>query len=156
MLGDQTKDAEIQGTLLGTYQVQGTLVESTCGPSAFGSTDKWNFSIKLSRDGSKLYWYNGSDIVEGAVDSDGQSFAFSTAVKGVVSDAAKGKKGCTLTRSDGLSGKLSGSGVEITGFTGKMIYQFAQTVDSDCAEAIASEGVIALPCTITYSLAASK
>lgn len=156
MLGDPTTDAEIQGTLLGTYKVQGTLVESTCGPSAFGSTDKWDFSVKLSREGNKLYWYNGAEIVEGAVDADGQTFAFSTTVNGVVSEAAKGKKGCKLVRNDGLSGKLDGSGASINGFTGKMIYKFAQTQDSDCSDAVAAEGVISLPCSISYSLVAVK
>jgi hypothetical protein len=60
------------------------------------------------------------------------------------------------SRSDGLFGKLAGSGAAITGSTGKMIYQFAQTANADCADAVADEGVIALPCSSTYSLAASR
>jgi hypothetical protein len=157
MLGDPNKDADIQDTLLGTYQVQGTMVQSTCGPSAFGSTDPWNFSVKLSRDGSNLYWYTGDDAVEGAIDSDGQSFSFATTVNGVISNAGTGgKKGCTMVRDDGLAGKLAGSGDAISGFTGSMTYQFSQTSDSDCSNAIAQEGATALPCSISYSLVASK
>lgn len=156
MMQEPGVDASIQGTLLGTFAVQGTLVSSTCGPSAFGATDRWDFDVKLSRDGSKLYWYTGEDRVEGQIAADGQTFAFSTTVTGKVSDAAKGKKGCTLTRADALTGKLAGTGEDIGGFSGNMSYQFGQTADSDCSEAAASEGVLALPCAMSYSLNAAR
>jgi hypothetical protein len=65
-------------------------------------------------------------------------------------------KGCTMTRSDSLVGTLNGSGEEISGFSGAMTYKFGQTPDSDCTEAVASEGAIAFPCDMTYTLVAAK
>ena len=153
---DTGQDNTMPGTLLGTYAVNGTLTNSTCGPSAFGSSEKWDFSVKLSRESSKLYWYNGSEVITGTIGSDGKSFTFTTTVTGKVNDAMKGQKGCAMTRSDALVGALQGAGDEVTGFTGAMTYRFGQTTDSDCTEAVAEEGVVAFPCDMTYSLTAAR
>jgi hypothetical protein len=153
--GDE-KDATIHGTMLGTYQVQGSLKDNNCGAQAFGSTDKWDFTVKLSRDGNKLYWYNGEESIEGDVGSDGQSFSFSYTVTGKMSDPVKNKAGCTMTRTDSLVGTLSGSGTDISGFRGTMTYEFGQTSDSDCTAAAVAEGATALPCGMHYSLVATR
>jgi hypothetical protein len=153
---DTGKDNTMPGTALGTYAVKGTLTNSTCGPSAFGSSDTWNFEVRLSREDSKLYWCNGSDVVTGAIAADGKSFTFTTSTSGKLTEGTKAVKGCTMTRSDSLVGTLSGTGDEIAGFSGAMTYKFGQTADSDCTDAVAAEGVVAFPCEMTYALVAAK
>src|SRR6186713_2713290 len=64
-------DAKIPGELLGTYGVEGALVESDCGEGALGSTDDWKFDVKLSRFHDDLYWINGREVIPGGIAADG-------------------------------------------------------------------------------------
>lgn len=143
------------GDLVGTFAVTGVLNESDCGPGAFGAPDPWKFEIKLSREDSSLYWYNGLEAVSGTVSSDG-SFVFKSGVQATMSEPAKGKPGCVLTRTDEFTGKLAASGDDVSGFTGTMRYSFKPEAGYECLETMASEGVIALPCSMTYTLKASR
>lgn len=143
------------GDLVGTFAVTGVMNESDCGPGAFGAPDPWKFEIKLSREDSSLYWYNGQEAVAGSVSADG-SFLFKSGVQATMAEPVKGRGGCVLARTDELSGKLAGTGTDISGFTGTMRYTFKPEAGSECVEILASEGVLALPCSMTYTLKAAR
>jgi hypothetical protein len=90
------------------------------------------------------------------VGADGTSFSFSSTTSVKVSEAAKGKPGCTIRRTDSASGTLQSSGSAVTGFEGKLGYAYAETQGSECAEQLASVNVIALPCALAYSMKGAK
>ena len=71
-------DAKVPGDDLGKFQVVGRLDSSTCGVGALGSTDLWEFELRLSRSPNELYWLNGREVVPGEIAEDGVSFEFDT------------------------------------------------------------------------------
>jgi hypothetical protein len=50
------QDAHEPGDRLGTFHATGTLVSDTCQAAVLGVTKDWAFDVKLSREGSTLYW----------------------------------------------------------------------------------------------------
>lgn len=144
-------DAKIPGDLLGTYSVKGTLTDNDCGQGALGSTDRWNFDVKLSRFHDDLYWINGREVIPGGVASDGVSFGFSTRVEGEVTPV------CVLSRSDEAKGKLSSDTVDVESFEATLTFTYSATKDSVCDEWIGSpESVAGLPCSMHYDLAGTR
>jgi hypothetical protein len=146
-------DAKIPGELLGTYEVEGTLEESNCGEGALGSTDQWDFDVKLSRFHDDIYWLNGREVISGSIDSDGVTFAFSTRVEGEVTPAARGRTACVLSRTDQARGRLSSDSLDVESFDATLTFAYTAVEGSDCETWTGSpDGVAALPCEMTYAL----
>ena len=144
-------DAKIPGDLLGTYAVKGTLAESDCGEGALGSTDRWNFDVKLSRFHEDLYWINGREVIPGGIAPDGVSFSFSTRVEGEVVPA------CVLSRADDAKGKLSSDTLDVETFDATLTFTYSPTQDSFCDEWVGRPDAVAgLPCSMKYDLSASR
>ena len=150
-------DAKIPGDLLGTYAVEGTLDDSSCGQGALGSTSSWNFDVKLSRFHEDIYWINGREVISGDIEPDGVTFSFSTRVEGEITPAGRGQPGCVLSRSDRADGKLSSKTADVESFRATLTFSFATAEGFDCEDWIGTpESVAALPCTMVYELTGSR
>ncbi len=151
------KNPKIPGNELGTYHVTGHLDASTCGPGAMGSTDLWEFDVKLSRDGHDLYWLNGKDVVPGRIAADDVSFAFDSRSVVQAEAAGKGKPGCTIVRTDTASGSLQGQAEDVTGFSGLMRFGYTAQPTSDCSDFVGvAGGFDGLPCEMSYRVSATR
>ncbi len=151
------KDAKIPGDELGTYHVIGSLESSTCGPGALGSSDLWEFDVRLSRDGNDLYWLNGEEAIPGRIAADGTSFAFDTRAVVQAVPAEKGNPGCAIVRSDTANGSLSSSSTDVSNFTGRMRFGYMPQAGSDCTPLVGVEGGFAfLPCEMSYLVKADR
>jgi hypothetical protein len=83
-------DAKAPGDLLGVYEVEGELTESTCGEGALGASDSWSFEVKLSRMENDIYWLNGKETIVGDIANDGRSFSIVSKVLVTVSEPGRG------------------------------------------------------------------
>jgi hypothetical protein len=147
-------DAKVPGELLGTYDVSGTLEDSSCGVGALGSTDKWDFDVKLSRFHEDIYWMNGREVISGGIEPDGVSFSFVTRVEGEIIPAGRGRPGCVLSRADRADGRLSSQTLDVESFEATLNFAYSAVEGTDCEEWVGTpEAVVALPCTMTYDLA---
>lgn len=144
----EQQDPKAPGEVLGFFAVSGTLQSDTCSAPSLNAPDKWSFDVKLSRDGSTLYWLNGREGIVGDIDASG-AFEFETRVDTKLADRRGAVKGCTIVRRDSASGSLKDSALR-----GKLTYAYSQTSDSDCSEqTTGADGTpFALPCSLTYSL----
>jgi hypothetical protein len=150
-------DAKIPGELLGTYGVEGALVESDCGEGALGSTDDWKFDVKLSRFHDDLYWINGREVIPGGIAADGVSFGFSTRVEGEVMPAGRGLEACVLSRSDSAKGTLSSDSLDVEGFEATLKFGYSAAAGADCEAWVGGpDSVAALPCSLTYDLTGTR
>ena len=153
-LGQQTEqqDPKAPGEVLGFFAVDGTLQDDSCGAESLNAPEKWSFDLKLSRDGSTLYWLNGREGIVGDIDDSG-AFSFETHLDTVLAQRRGAAKGCTIVRRDLASGSLKGSAL-----SGKLTYAYAQTKDSDCSEfATGVDGApLTLPCSLSYSLKGAR
>jgi hypothetical protein len=153
----KVEDAKIPGELLGTYDVSGTLEETSCGDGALGSTDEWDFDVKLSRFHEDIYWINGREVISGGIESDGVSFSFVTRVEGEIIPAGRGRPGCILRRADRADGRLSSETLDVESFEATLTFAYSAVEGTDCAEWIGTpEAVSALPCEMTYDLAGQR
>ena len=151
--GDGKKDAKIPGDELGVFQVVGKLDSSTCGPGALGSSDVWEFEVKLSRDDRDLYWLNGKTAIHGQIASDERTFAFDTRVEIEAAKPGPGSPGCVIQRSDSASGELDSAGADVQSFEGLLRFGFSPKAGGDCSPLIGvAEGFAALPCEMSYRL----
>ncbi len=151
------KDAKIPGEPLGTFHVIGQLEASSCGPGAVGSSDVWEFDVRLSRDGADLYWLNGAEAIWGSVAADGTSFSFDTQVAVPAIEAGKGQPGCTIIRSDSASGSLSSPSLDVRSFTGRLRFGYMPQGGSDCSPLMGVEGGFSmLPCEMSYLVEATR
>jgi hypothetical protein len=151
------KDDKVPGDELGSYHVISKLTTSTCGPGALGSSDVWEFDVKLSKDGHDLYWVSGPEPVPGSLAADDVSFAFAVDVVVDAIPAGKGETGCIIKRSDSGSGTLSSPTPPVTGFQGALRFGFQPQTGSDCQALMGVEGgFYALPCEMDYSMTAAK
>jgi hypothetical protein len=150
-------DAKVPGEPLGHYRVTADLQSSTCGEGALGSERKWQFEVRLSKQGSDLYWLNGREAIAGTIESDGVSFGFDTRIRVETSAAARGRFGCAIWRADSADGKFVAQGSEVTGFSGRLGFTYSPEANSDCSELIGVPGGFAgLPCAIEYAIAAER
>ena len=151
------KDAKVPGEPLGKFHVVGTMDSSTCGPGALGSSDVWEFDVKLSRDGNDLYWLNGQEPIYGRIAADGVTFAFDTRVAVPTVDPSPGYPGCVVVRTDTASGKLDSATGEVTQFAGLLRFGYTAQAGGDCTPVVGVEGGFsALPCEMGYDLAATR
>lgn len=155
-LGNGEEDPKAPGDQLGSFLVSALMDDSTCGEGALGSPDKWEFSVKLSKDGDALYWLNGKEAIVGDLEADGVSFNFDTHIVIPAIPPGKGQIGCNMSRSDKARGKLSNAD-DATEFAGDLDYEFTPSVESDCSPLIGVEGGFAmLPCAMHYEMTASR
>lgn len=155
--GEQTlddQDPHQPGDALGSFSVTGKLGDDTCGAESLSAPATWSFQVKLSREGSTLYWLNGREAIVGDIDKRG-SFGFQTHIDLPLAEKHGAAKGCTMVRSDSASGALTGSE---SSFTGKLSYAYAATADSDCSEFVTgTSGLpVGLPCSMTYALSGAR
>ena len=151
--GEQAQDDQNPhepGDALGSFAVTGKLGDDSCGAENMNAPLTWNFEVKLSREGSTLYWLNGREAIVGDIDKSGR-FEFETHLDLPLAPKRGAAKGCTIVRRDIASGALSSSSSELSG---KLTYAYDATADSECAEFVTgtSGAPLALPCRMTYAL----
>ncbi len=151
---EDDQDPHQPGDAIGFFSVTGKLGDDTCGAESLSAPATWSFQVKLSRDGSTLYWLNGREAIVGDIDKSG-SFAFETHLDLPLAEKHGAAKGCTIVRSDAASGALASSEASLKG---KLSYAYAATADSDCAEFVTgTSGLpLALPCSMTYALSGAR
>jgi len=150
-------DAKAPGDLLGVYEVQGELSESTCGSGALGASDQWSFEVKLSRLANDIYWLNGKETIVGDIAADGRTFTIASKVEVQVSEPGRGRAGCRVLRTDTAEGRLSDAGPDVEGFEGTLGFAYEAVKDSDCSDWIGTEGAVtSLPCELSYALTADR
>jgi hypothetical protein len=151
------EDAKVPGDEVGTFQVQAKLRDSSCGSNALGSKDTWEFPVRLSRDGSNVYWLNGREVIAGELASDGRTFDFDTVVSVTFSEAQPGRPGCRVARRDRARGVLADASTNAASFAGRLRYEFEAEPGSDCSELMLDPtGLAALPCVMEYSMRAAR
>jgi hypothetical protein len=151
---DGAQDPHQPGEALGFFSVTGQLGDDTCGAESLSAPATWSFQVKLSREGSTLYWLNGREAIVGDIDSSGR-FEFETHLDLPLAETHGAAKGCTVVRRDAASGTLAGS---LESFKGQLSYAYEATSDSDCSEfATGTSGTPqALPCRMSYALAGAR
>jgi len=149
-------DKPLPGNLLGTYQIVAQSETNTCGLAA---PDPWTFDAELSEDGTTLYWswMDGSPPLSNAMSSTSQATLLASEQVNVDGTADGGLGPCTMERDDTLQIDL-GSGTPPSTFQGTIGYAFSVPSGWNCADQLASAGgqYAVLPCTITYSMTATR
>src|SRR5690606_12198589 len=118
---------------LGMFQVVAELVESDCGKGALGSSDVWEFEVKLSKDYDQLFWLNGREVIPGVLARDGKTFEIESRVEVEVLEPARGGAGCTLNRRDHASGTLGFEKEAVSSFEGMLTFSYMTVGESNCA-----------------------
>jgi hypothetical protein len=151
---EDDQDPHQPGDALGAFAVTGKLGDDSCGAESLSAPETWTFQVKLSREGTTLYWLNGREAIVGDIDKSGH-FAFETHLDLPFAEKHGAAKGCTIIRHDSASGTLGSSS---TSLNGKLSYAYDATSDSDCSEfTTGSNGQpLALPCRLTYVLAGAR
>lgn len=142
------------GDDLGTFTVAATEANNSCGRGALGSSPEFSFDVELSRDASELFW---DGRVGGRIDAS-LEFVFAATVEVPSRQARPADPGCTLIRSDQITGLLEAdaSGT-VLGFTGTLEFAFATDPASRCtAEDELRAGLPRLPCGFGYTLEAER
>jgi hypothetical protein len=146
----------LPGNMLGTYQVVAQSQTNSCGLAA---PDPWDFDAQLSEQGTTLYWswMDGSPPLSAAMSTSSQGTLLANEQLNVDGTADGGLGPCTMARADTLQIDL-GSGSPPSAFSGTIEYVFSVAPGWDCADQLASAGgqYAALPCTITYTMSATR
>lgn len=150
------------GTKLGTFHVHAALASTSCG----AARDPWEFDVRLSHDGSLLYWVQGGAPVQGRVDREGRATLEAEVVEELrAADPKRRTTSCTVARKDRLTialrdadGAEAADPATATAFAGALVYTFAATDGSDCADQVAAGGgdFDALPCELHYDVTATS
>jgi hypothetical protein len=144
------------GVDMGSFAVVGTLTSNTCGAAAFGVTSPYDFDIHLSKDGSAIYWVDGSPYIEGTVAADGTTFTISSTISSQTGTKSDGTATCELQRTTTLKGSLVMSSGKITSFSGTLTYDYAQILGGQCDEILGTQyKVTQIPCTQQFSVTAT-
>jgi hypothetical protein len=146
-----TRDVREPGEKLGTFIVNGKLVATTCGKA----DPTFRYEVRLSREGDKLYWAQGSTPVVGSIDGALVRMEVETSALVSPKDERSGSPGCTMVRRDTLAAELEGEPVQR--FSGAIVYAF-DVAQGDCAGELAAVGgaYATLPCTMTYEIDAAQ
>jgi hypothetical protein len=147
------KDPYNPGTPIGAFHIVGKLKAQNCGPAG-SAPDPWEFDVKLSKDGSTLYWIQGGVPVSGTLD--GNSHTTMTSSGTTTVHAIDAGPRCAIVRSDTLDLTLGPE--PVTTAAGALSYAFAPTDDSDCTDQLADSGggFSVLPCAVGYAITATK
>ncbi len=155
-----TPTDSLPGTSEGTFSVTGTLGTNTCG-SGVNPNNPWDFSVYLSEDGSTFYMENtdGTNEVTGSLSAKTATLSATVTTNADASEAGAGT--CDLTEVSSVTLDLN-SASSPTSFTGTATYTYSASSgvssSNNCTDQLASSGgpYTTLPCTVTYSLSASK
>lgn len=155
------KDPYNPGTPVGTFHVTAKLASSTCG----AVPDPWEFEVRLSHEGSTLYWVQGGTPISGIVDDRSKVVLRASDQHELRPANAKTKTAaCAVVREDQLDVALAGATEErlvdlkdTTRLSGKLGYHFTPTAGSDCTDQTTDLGgdFAALPCAVTYDVTAT-
>jgi hypothetical protein len=100
---------ELPGQVVGTYKIEMTLDENTCGALAVNSLDGHRYAVELRADGERGFWrIPGQPPLEGTYVPPAFHFEYSSIVAS--SDADAGPYGCQLRQSEVLEGSILLSG----------------------------------------------
>jgi hypothetical protein len=156
--------SSLPGTALGNYDVVGTLGTNTCG-SGVNASSPWDFTAELSQDGTTLYLAksDGTDEVSGPLAStDATSATLISVVTANADESDSGVAGpCNLTLSTTFALTLAAGSPPKT-FTGTAVYTYtpatAVSSNNDCTDQLSASGgpYSTLPCTVNYSLSATR
>lgn len=156
--------SSLPGDSFGKYDVTATLGTNTCG-SGVQATNPWKFSAEMSKDGSTLYFINedGSDEVSGGYDGTDETSAtlVSAVTQNVNGASANLGTVCNLTLTTTYALTLGSTSPPPT-VTGHVSYAYtvatALSSNTDCSSQLSSAGgkYATLPCTVTYSLKATR
>lgn len=162
-----TKEREV-GDPVGVYQLEANAdMQSTCTEIINSTPRPWSFEVTLRREGTKGYWMNGPEPIEGTIDSKGTlSFkrTLRVPVRGV--DKVRELGACTILRTDDFSGALAGSPTTESGratFAGTLRYSYQIEPGSDCRDLVGSPGpdrkqplFSTLPCDARFAVNATR
>ena len=139
----------LPGTALGTYSIQAAMHANSCGDQ-LGAPDPWAFDAELSRDGDLLYWRQNGQLLSGSLDSSAKATISSSQADQVGSNS-----NCSMTRTDTLAVVLGTD--PAPPLSGGLTFGFDAPV-ATCSDLLLSHGgsYTALPCTIEYTLTATK
>jgi hypothetical protein len=146
----------LPGTLLGTYKVVGQPQTNSCGLAA---PSPWTFDVQMSEDKGLLYWswLDGSAPLSAPMAAGTTSVILTTTQRANV-DGVDGSLGpCTMQRNDSVTIDLA-NGMPPPSFAGTIRYDFSVAAGGDCSDQLAASGgqYTALPCTVKYSVTASR
>jgi hypothetical protein len=151
-----SEDPRAPGEVLGFYAVAGSLSDDSCGAETLGAPSDWSFEVKLSRDGSTLYWLNGREGIVGDIDETG-GFSFETRIDVRLGETRGSVKGCIIERRDAAKGALTKSEDALTLELG---YAYSAKPGSNCEDFVGvgapTPNPLPLPCSMTYSLTGSR
>jgi hypothetical protein len=147
----------LPGTQLGTYAVTATLGTNSCG-AGLAPPSPWTFDVQMSEQGSTLYYgtLDGTPPLSSTLSSNAATLSATEST--TVDTAPDGGPGpCAMTRTDTLQVQLA-SGNPPPSMTGSIEYAFDVVNGADCSDQLAVNGGMydALPCTVTYSMTASR
>ena len=165
------------GEVVGTYDVNGSLVVNSCGSTAFNAVDPLSFVVEVrSEDHGPAYWRRpNAAIVNGSHTGDDYRFRTEVPVQLYGPDIETQTPGCTLAqietirvtaKSDSLDGGVPNdqgtsagdAGVPASSaFRGTSVIELAPTAGSNCLRAVAISGgpFLTLPCRVEYDLSGS-
>lgn len=147
-------DGRALGQDLGRFHVKASIGSTSCGPNALEAPEQWEFDVVLSRDPPSIYWNTGDDSVQGDLAADQRRFEFSSETVVDMSGSAA-KNPCAVTRTDTAEGQLEGPDTSNpTAFHGTLGYAFSTQTAEQCESALIETGLAALPCSMTYDMAA--
>ena len=167
------------GEAVGTYDVTGSLVENSCGSTAFAAQDPVEFVVELrAEDHGPAYWRRPTAaIVNGSHTGDVYRFRTEVPVTLYGPDPTTGTAGCTLAQvetilvtaktsevGDGGVGTPNDQGSADAGaaesdlFRGQSVIELVPTAGSNCLGAVAVAGgpFLALPCRVEYDLSGAS
>jgi hypothetical protein len=136
------------GDDLGTFRVEASESDNSCGPAALGAQPSFDFDVELSSDALEIFWNNQS---AGTLD---QKKRFDLRATIVVEGEDLGTQPtCRIERRDRIWGTLRDSETGIDGFTGSMTYDFRAAFEAICDDFDREQaGVPVLPCQMRYEL----
>lgn len=143
--------SSLPGSSLGTFAVTATIASNTCG-SSIGAPSPWSFDAEMSKDGSTLYWQQGTAAsVSGVLDSSNKSTITVTSTAG--DDAGA----CVMSETDTIALTLD-SATAPTTVSGTLTYTFGASSTTDCAAQLSGNGgsYQTLPCTVSYTMSGKK
>jgi hypothetical protein len=140
------------GDDLGTFRVEASEQDNSCGAGVLGATPSFDFDVELASDALEIFWNNQT---AGTLDSR-KRFDLRASVS-VEGEDLGTQPTCRLERRDHVWGTLRESEAGIDGFTGTMTYDFRAAVEAICDDFDREQaGVPVLPCQMRYELAAER
>jgi hypothetical protein len=165
------------GDAIGTYRVEMTLTENTCGSEAVATEDGQTYKVQLRANGDRGYWrLPGQPPLEGSYDDGKFEFDYSSVVANSSPDAGPF---CQLVQTEVRSGSVTltstqgsaaDAGADIDAsealptadvdagpaLVGTHVLTISAASGTDCSAALPPRGAYqALPCTVSYTLSGS-